>query len=48
MNADYMDKSGADEGYLVIFDRREGRKWEDKIFRKKEKYDGVAIAVWGM
>jgi len=46
--ADYMDKSGADEGHLVIFDRREGRKWEDKIFRKEEKHNGTIIVVWGM
>ncbi len=46
--ADYMDKSGADEGHLVIFDRREGRKWEDKIFQRGEKHNGTAIAVWGM
>ncbi len=45
---DYMDKCGADEGHLVIFDRREGRKWEDKIFRKEEKRDGTVITVWGM
>ncbi len=46
--ADYMDKCGAEEGHLVIFDRREGRKWEDKIFRKEEKRDGTVIVVWGM
>ena len=46
--ADYMDKCGADEGHLVVFDRREGRKWEDKIFLKKETHENKAITVWGM
>jgi len=34
--ADYMDRCGADEGHLVIFDRRPKRKWAEKIFRKQE------------
>jgi hypothetical protein len=46
--ADYMDKSGADEGHLVIFDRREGRKWEDKIFQKEAESEGKVVKVWGM
>ncbi len=46
--ADYMDKSGADEGHLVIFDRREGRKWEDKIFQRDERLGGKVVRVWGM
>ncbi len=46
--ADYMDKCGADEGHLVVFDRREGRKWGDKIFRREEMHEDKAITVWGM
>ncbi len=46
--ADYMDKSGAREGHLVIFDRSPTRKWAQKIF-KKEKFVGTKkILVWGM
>ncbi|MBF0228794.1 MAG: ATP-binding protein [Desulfamplus sp.] len=33
---EYMDRCGTDEGHLVIFDRTEGKSWEDKIFRKEE------------
>ena len=46
--ADYMDRCGSDEGHLVIFDRSEGRPWEDKIFRREERMDGRTITVWGM
>ena len=46
--ADYMDRCGAEAGHLVIFDRAEGRKWEDKIFRRRESFDGTEIEVWGM
>ena len=39
----YMDKCGAKEGHLLIFDRRENRTWEQKIWRKKIE----EIEVWG-
>ena len=32
----YMDRSRAAEGHLVVFDRTEGRSWNDKIFRRDE------------
>ena len=44
----YMDRCAAESGHLVVFDRREGRRWEDKIFRRDETADGAAITVWGM
>ncbi len=43
----YMDKCGAEDGCLVIFDRR-GKKWEEKIFSREEKYERKKIIVWGM
>jgi hypothetical protein len=46
--AGYMDRCGALEGHLILFDRREGRKWADRIFMKKEKWEGKIIRVWGM
>jgi hypothetical protein len=46
--AEYMDRCGTREGHLVIFDRRADRKWEEKIFRQSEQYEGKAIVVWGM
>ena len=39
----YMDKCGTDQGHLMIFDRREGKTWEEKIWDKE--VDG--IHVWG-
>lgn len=46
--ADYMDRCGADEGHLVIFDRRPKRKWAEKIFQERGEYEGKVIAIWGM
>ena len=38
--ATYMDRCAAGEGHLVIFDRSEGKAWEEKIFRRKEDVNG--------
>ena len=47
--AEYMDRCAAEAGHLVIFDRREDRRWRDKIFRDRRALDsGVEIDVWGM
>jgi len=45
---DYMDKCGAFEGYLLIFDRRETVSWEEKIFKSERTWNGVKINVYGM
>ena len=44
----YMDRSGAAEGHLVIFDRTEARPWEEKVFRRDEAEGGAPVTVWGM
>ena len=47
--ARYMDRCGSREGHLVVFDRREGKTWEEKIFRREESSpDGRTIIVWGV
>ena len=46
--AGYMDRCGAESGHLVVFDRDEGKKWEEKIFRRSEAFEDVKIEVWGM
>ncbi|MCY4611393.1 MAG: ATP-binding protein [Gammaproteobacteria bacterium] len=46
--AAYMDRCAAESGHLVIFDRDEEKKWEDRIFRRRESHGGVEIEVWGM
>lgn len=45
---EYMDRSNADQGHLVIFDRSKGKSWEKKIFKRDEEFQGKKIAVWGM
>ncbi len=46
--AAYMDICGSDNGHLVVFDRDPDRKWEEKIFRRNEVFEGRKIEVWGM
>ena len=47
--AEYMDRCAAEAGHLVIFDRRENRRWDDKVFHcRRASVSGVAIEVWGM
>ena len=47
--AEYMDRCDAEAGHLVIFDRRAGRRWEDKVFRDRRASDrGTEIDIWGM
>jgi hypothetical protein len=46
--AGYMDRCGASEGHLVIFDRRKNKKWEEKIYRRTETHGPHTINVWGM
>ena len=47
--SEYMDRCGAEAGHLVIFDRRAGRRWDDKVFHCRRVSDsGVEIDIWGM
>ena len=47
--AEYMDRCDAEAGHLVIFDRREGRRWADKVFRDRRASESdVEIDIWGM
>jgi len=45
---EYMDRSGTDEGHLVIFDRTVVKAWEEKLFRRDETFRGKTVHVWGM
>lgn len=45
---DYLDRSGAEAGHLVIFDRSKERSWGEKLFVREEEYQGRIIKVWGM
>jgi hypothetical protein len=44
----YMDRCGADEGHLVIFDRNEKKSWDEKIYSEEKSHKGKLIKVWGM
>ncbi len=46
--AGYMDRCGSRAGHLVIFDRSEGKPWDEKLFRGEESLNGRTITVWGM
>ncbi len=45
--AEYMDTLGCDEGWLVVFDRREKIPWKNKLFRKSCRFEGVLVHVVG-
>ncbi|MBL8248130.1 MAG: hypothetical protein JNK95_07155 [Candidatus Competibacter sp.] len=45
--ADYLDRAGTADGHLLIFDRRPGIAWEEKIFQRIEPHGGYQIQVWG-
>ena len=44
----YMDRCSVVEGHLVIFDRTQGRSWDEKIYRRDESVGGSLVTVWGM
>ena len=44
----YLDRCGAGEGHLVIFDRTPGKPWDAKPYRRRETAGGTTITVWGM
>ena len=47
--SEYMDRCAAEAGHLVVFDRREGRRWADKVFhRRQTSRSGIEIDIWGM
>ena len=35
-------------GHLLVFDMREGRSWEERLFRKDPQPDRPPITVWGL
>lgn len=44
----YADRCGAAEAHLVVFDRRAGVSWEEKMFRETHVAGGRPVSVWGM
>jgi len=41
----YMDKVGADAGWLVIFDRDTGKSWDEKIYMQEESAGGKRVTT---
>ena len=46
--AQYMDRCGAETGHLLVFDMREGRSWEERLFREDPQPGSAPITVWGL
>ncbi|TSE24277.1 AAA family ATPase [Tepidimonas aquatica] len=46
--AQYADHCGADEAHLIVFDRRPGIPWDDKIWQRTEQVGSRTVGVWGM
>lgn len=47
---EYMDRCGGtiNEGHFILFDRRPGIPWDEKIWHRTEQFGGRTIEVWGM
>lgn len=47
---EYMDRCGGtiNEGHFILFDRRSGIPWDEKIWHRTETFGGRTIEVWGM
>ena len=45
--ARYLERSAAECGHLVVFDRGAG-SWDEKVFRREQRAGGRRIVVWGM
>lgn len=44
-----MDRCASDRGHLIVFDRTEGKPWDEKIFRRVVRTgEHPKITVWGM
>ena len=46
--AGYMERSGAETGHLVVFDRRSDRDWSERVYRREEVHGEHRVVVWGM
>lgn len=44
----YMDKCGAREGFLLVFNRTPGISWEEKIFKQEKIFKDLPIIIYGM
>ncbi|MBK5967954.1 MULTISPECIES: ATP-binding protein [Thiorhodovibrio] len=45
--SDYADKAGAEDAHLVIFHRDPILTWEQRLWRREERWGPREISVWG-
>ena len=45
--ADYVDRLGAEEGWLVLFDQTPGKSWDERIYHDAEEHNGRILHVLG-
>ena len=43
----YMERTGSDDGWVVIFDRDTGKSWEEKLYLEEKVIDNKKINVFG-
>lgn len=46
--AEYADHVGAEEAYLIVFDRRETLSWDERCWQLEQLHGNRRIPVWGM
>ncbi len=44
----YAGRCGAEEAYLLIFDREREKSWDEKIFTLTVEHEGIPVTVFGM
>ncbi len=45
---EYADRCRASAAHLVIFDRRPGMSWDEKVYRERRTFGGREVEIWGM
>ncbi len=45
--AGYMDRCGAEEGHLLIFDQNPDLPWSEKIYQEQHHDQKFSITIWG-
>ncbi len=45
--SDYVDKLGAEEGWLVLFDQTAGKSWDERIYDEAEEHNGRILHILG-
>ncbi|MCK6504356.1 ATP-binding protein [Myxococcota bacterium] len=45
--AGYLDQLGLHEGWMLIFDQRAGRTWEQRLWRERVEHQGKVLHIFG-